>query len=217
VAEQDKAGPAKNGPSESGKDLAKSARKDAQSAAATAQSDLEKVAAEAKGGFEHLKSEAASAAGEVRERAWSYATEQKQHAAAHIGGVASALRKVSDDLESEDETRMVARYGRTLAGGLDDLSETIKAKNLEDLMAAAESFGRRQPAAFLGAAALLGFAASRFAMASSTRAHDRGTGRGRSRNTGRPATGTQDTRADAGGTPRPATGTRLNSTREGGL
>jgi hypothetical protein len=36
-------------------------------------------------------------------------------------------------------------------------------------MTDAQDFGRRQPAMFLGAAALLGFAASRFLMASATR------------------------------------------------
>jgi hypothetical protein len=43
-------------------------------------------------------------------------------------------------------------------------------------MQIAQDFGRRQPAAFLGAAALLGFAASRFLLASAKRAGEQNIG-----------------------------------------
>ena len=45
----------------------------------------------------------------------------------------------------------------------------MRNRDVDDLIAMAEDFGRRQPVAFMGAAALAGFLASRFLLASAKR------------------------------------------------
>jgi len=49
------------------------------------------------------------------------------------------------------------------------VSERMKTGNIDELVGIAEDFGRTQPVAFLGAAALAGFVASRFVLSSANR------------------------------------------------
>jgi hypothetical protein len=49
------------------------------------------------------------------------------------------------------------------------MGKTIEDRDVDDLLGMTQDFGRRQPVAFLGAAALAGFVASRFALASAHR------------------------------------------------
>jgi len=51
--------------------------------------------------------------------------------------------------------------------GLRRISDTLRNKNLDEIVREAESFARRQPVVFLGAAAVAGFLAVRFLKASS--------------------------------------------------
>ena len=74
--------------------------------------------------------------------------------------------------------RMVDRPVRTQTVRLayepdnaEKLSTSIRDNSIDELMSQAQDFGRRQPAVFLGAAALLGFAASRFLLASANRSN----------------------------------------------
>lgn len=71
--------------------------------------------------------------------------------------------------ELGDKQSPTSGYARTLADGLQDFSRTVSERDVDSLMGLAEDFGRRQPAAFMGAAALAGFVASRFLMASGQR------------------------------------------------
>ena len=52
----------------------------------------------------------------------------------------------------------------------------MKNRNVDELLAMAEDFGRTQPVAFLGAAALAGFVASRFVLSSANRRKASGDG-----------------------------------------
>lgn len=60
------------------------------------------------------------------------------------------------------------------ADGLSDLSGTLRGKSIDQIAGDLANFGRRNPAAFLGGAALVGFAVARFARASHAHGHDRG-------------------------------------------
>jgi hypothetical protein len=95
------------------------------------------------------------------------AGEQKELLATQIGGVADALQRVAGDLESSNGAS--AQYARTIANGAERLSSTLRDNDVDQIVEIAQDFGRRQPAAFMGAAALLGFAASRFVLASAKR------------------------------------------------
>jgi hypothetical protein len=129
--------------------------------------DLDAVKAEAGRQFDHVRHRAQADLESARHRASGFANEQKDYAATQLSGIAGAVRKVADELPQEQAA--VGHYARDIADGLDQLSGAARDHTVGDIVHSAESFGRRQPAAFLGAAVLLGFAASRFVVASSHR------------------------------------------------
>jgi hypothetical protein len=133
-----------------------------------ARHDLDAVQQRAAEDVRELRHEAGARIGEATDKAKSFADDQKNLAAGQITGVADAITKVADELDGSDQAT-VARYARDLASGLSSMGRTIEGKNVDDLLGMAQDFGRKQPVAFLGAAALAGFVASRFALASAQR------------------------------------------------
>jgi len=95
-------------------------------------------------------------------------TDQKTFAAHQLGGLATALEKVGAELEGSDQQH-VGRYAKQIGGSVQSLAKEIEGKDLGEIASMAEDFGRKQPLAFLGVAALAGLAASRFLTASSAR------------------------------------------------
>jgi ElaB/YqjD/DUF883 family membrane-anchored ribosome-binding protein len=144
------------------------AKRDLGSAAETAKRELDSVAQQAADQVANLKSQASAQIHDATDKAKTFASEQKNFAAGQITGVASAIDRVADELEGGDQ-QMVARYARDLASGLSRFGNNVQNKDVDDLIGMAQNFGRSQPLAFLGAAALAGFVASRFAMASAQR------------------------------------------------
>lgn len=108
---------------------------------------------------------------EAAEKAKGFADDHKNIAAEQIGGVSAVLTRVADDLAADEKTAPAAGYARTFAENTRRASETLRDSSVEDLVEMAQHFGRRQPLAFLGLAALAGFAAGRFVVASSARAN----------------------------------------------
>ena len=133
-----------------------------------AKQDLEAVTQRAADDMRELGHQAGAKMSEATDKAKSFAADQKDLAAGQIGGVAAAITKVADELDGSDQ-QTVARYARDLAAGLTSIGKTIEERDVDDLMGLAQDFGRKQPVAFLGAAALAGFVASRFALASAHR------------------------------------------------
>ena len=67
-----------------------------------------------------------------------------------------------------------------IAEGLADASDAMRDKDLGEMVGAVSNFARRNPMVFLGSAALIGFAATRFARASDDgRSDSRGAGQHR--------------------------------------
>jgi hypothetical protein len=133
-----------------------------------AREDLDAVTQRAVEDVRELGHQAGAKVGEATEKAKSFAADQKNLAAGQINGVAAAIAKVADELDGSDQ-QTVARYARDLASGLANMGKTVEDRDVDDLMGLAQDFGRKQPVAFLGAAALAGFMASRFALASAHR------------------------------------------------
>jgi hypothetical protein len=121
-------------------------------AAGTAQEALHDVAGEAQ-----------KIAQEAGDKAKAFVEDNKGRAAEQLDGINSALSKAADELEAKGQGQF-AKYTRDLAGGLDTLTRGINEKSVDELVSSVGQFARSQPAAFLGAAALLGFVSSRFAM-----------------------------------------------------
>jgi hypothetical protein len=104
----------------------------------------------------------------ARTTAEQLAMKEKNFAARQLGGVATVLQNVGSELERSQQDA-IGHYARKLGDSLQDLAHDMKDRDLGELVAMAEDFGRRQPVAFLSMAALAGFAASRFLTASAKR------------------------------------------------
>jgi phage-related minor tail protein len=150
-----------------GTDLENRVRSDAADLAETARHDIEDVTNQVKQEAAALGDEAKAQLADAAEKAKGMAEEQKQLLVDQLDGVSSSLDKVAGELEEQGEG--TARYVRMVADGASKLTSTVRDNNVDDMLAMAEDFGRKQPVAFMGAAALLGFVASRFLVASASR------------------------------------------------
>lgn len=135
--------------------------------AKTARTDLKDLGEEVSQQAAALGQEAQAQVGELAEKAKGMASEQMNLLASQIGGVSDALTRVAGELEDNGESS--AHYVRMVADGAQRLTSTLRDNSVDDVLSIAQDFGRKQPAAFLGLAALLGFAASRFISASASR------------------------------------------------
>jgi hypothetical protein len=150
-------------------DAARQVKHDLDNVAAGARTAAGDIKDEAVQQAEALKDAAQTELGDVADKAKSFAADQKDEAAGRLDNISGAVSRIADELGKDDDTAMVATYARDLAGGIQRVSASVKNNSVDDLVAMAEDFGRRQPVAFLGAAALAGFVASRFLIASGQR------------------------------------------------
>jgi hypothetical protein len=102
-------------------------------------------------------------ASRARDEAYARGEAYRDYAASETSKVASALRKASDDLRSGSPQE---RFVGQMADGVADAADRMRGMSLEEIARDSSDFARRHPAAFLGGAALIGFAAARFLKAS---------------------------------------------------
>jgi len=142
-------------------------RSDAAALTETAQADLSHLGDEVKQQAAAIGDEAMTQFEGATEKAKGIAADQKDLLVAQLGGVSGALQKVAGELDNSGEAG--SRYVRMLADGADKLTSTVRDNDVDQIIGIAQDFGRKQPVAFMGAAALLGFVASRFVLASASR------------------------------------------------
>lgn len=99
----------------------------------------------------------------VRDEAYQQGDRAKEGVASEMSGIADALRKAAEEMRSGSPQERT--FGQ-LAGSLAEASEAIRDRDLGEIASELSGFARRNPMAFLGGAALAGFAATRFAKAS---------------------------------------------------
>ena len=115
------------------------------------------------------KSAARDMAHDAAEAASDRAGEAKSAVADEVSGVASALRTAANEMRSgSPQERTLGQ----IAEGLADASDAMREKDLSTMVSDVSAFARKNPLVFLGGAALIGFAATRFAKASSDTSHD---------------------------------------------
>lgn len=117
---------------------------------------------------EKTLSESAHEAGEaayrtVRDEAEHQTDVARGRAASEVGDIASALRHAADSSRSGSTHQRT--FGQ-LSEMLDGAATSIRTKDMHSALEELNAFARGNPVAFLGSAALLGFAATRFAKAS---------------------------------------------------
>lgn len=110
--------------------------------------------------------EASRFASSAREKAYEGVESSKAYAASSLNDFTAAIKKASDELGERDQS-MAANLVREAASGLEQVSDAIEGKSVQELTRSVAGFARRQPAAFLIGAALAGVAIGRFAKASS--------------------------------------------------
>ncbi|MGF1552822.1 MAG: hypothetical protein ACFBWO_10010 [Paracoccaceae bacterium] len=101
----------------------------------------------------------------ARRRAIDEAEARREAAGEHVGRVSGAL---SDAAREAGQSSLSGRLLDTASRGLDDVADHLKTNDLGDLTRELQDFGRRNPAAFLGIAAIAGFALARVATAKPT-------------------------------------------------
>src|SRR4051794_22510757 len=86
----------------------------------------------------------------------------KDYVAETMTGVAQALRKTSQQLREEGTPPMLATYTERGAEQVERFGGYLRQRDASQLMTEMESFARRQPMVFSGAAFALGMRAARF-------------------------------------------------------
>jgi len=118
-----------------------------------------------------LKSRASDVTDTITSEARNYADRAKGTIADEVETVASALRTAADEMSRGSASE---RTFSQIANGLADASDAMRDKDLGQIVGVLSDFAKRNPLVFLGGAALVGFAATRFAKASSEGAHPKG-------------------------------------------
>lgn len=93
------------------------------------------------------------------------AEQQKAAGAAFVSGMAGAVRRAAGEFDGQ--LPQAASYIRYAADQLDTVSDSFRRRDIGQLVSDVQSMARRQPALFLGATFLAGFAAVRFLKSSS--------------------------------------------------
>lgn len=107
----------------------------------------------------------------ARDTVLSTAERQKAFGAEIVSSVAGAIRKGAGELDQN--VPQAAGYIRYAADQVDSMSETLRNRDLGQLVSDLESFARRQPTAFMGATFVAGFMAIRFLKSSGARTGER--------------------------------------------
>ena len=124
-------------------------------------------AQEAKAAIQEQLSGAKDAAREAIAGVRQGAAEQTEVARdAAVEGIDSTARGLEIAAEEMEGSPVPQDMLREAAKGLRQISQSIQGKSLGTIVEDLSEFGRRNPAAFLGGAALAGFALARFARAS---------------------------------------------------
>ncbi len=120
-----------------------------------------------------LKSRASQAMSSAKDEAAHRAEGAKSSIANEMSDVARALRGATDDLRGNSTSKRTVDW---VADRLDGMSQAIQNRDTSQLMNEVSGYAKRNPALFLGGAALVGFAISRFAKASSEPRHEHWSG-----------------------------------------
>jgi len=117
-----------------------------------------------------MEDQARSVLDDAKDSARAKLGEQQEAAATGMGDFARALREAARN--TGDKDTLAARAAHTAAERLERLSGALKNKDIDSVVRDAESFARREPMLFLGAAVAAGFIAMRLLKGSAPQAED---------------------------------------------
>jgi len=102
---------------------------------------------------------------QVRQKAASQLNDQKARATDSLGSVADAVRQSTRQLRDQ-QFDTVAQVVERAADQIERLSNHLRERDLNELVAEAQQFARQQPAMFIGSSFAAGLLAARFIKAS---------------------------------------------------
>jgi hypothetical protein len=102
---------------------------------------------------------------QVRQKAATQLNEQKARATDSLGSVADAVRQSTRQLRDQ-QFDTVAQVVERAADQIERLSNHLRDRDLNELVAEAQQFARQQPAMFIGSSFAAGLLAARFIKAS---------------------------------------------------
>lgn len=105
-----------------------------------------------------MRDKAQDAAGKVSDEMTDAVDKTRSGAARNVKQMAEALYTASDQLDDDSTQRRVFDM---MADNLEQVSDALTRKDMGEMMRDLNDMARRHPAAFLGGAALVGFAATR--------------------------------------------------------
>lgn len=114
---------------------------------------------------ENVQHQAKDIASGLQDEAQRMFSEQKETAKSSMMDVVSAIRRAADDLEARQQPQ-VANMARSIAGGIEDFSQSIGKRNFNEMLSDVQRFARDHPTVFFGGALVAGLAIARFAKSS---------------------------------------------------
>jgi gas vesicle protein len=119
---------------------------------------------------EAIREEAKDIASAVRHKAMDSIESGKSVITDSLDDFSAAIRKASDELDERNQSS-AASLVRHAATGLEQVTEAVKGRSVQDIAGSITQFARERPTAFFIGAALAGIALGRFARAHSPDQH----------------------------------------------
>jgi hypothetical protein len=99
-------------------------------------------------------------AGQAKDKVETAVSERKSLSADYIRSIAQATAQAAAAFDSE--LPQAAHYIRQASSQMENVADTVRQRDVRELVADVQDFARQQPTLFFGGAVLLGFAALRF-------------------------------------------------------
>lgn len=113
-----------------------------------------------RGAAQQLKDEASKLGTQAADRAREFASQGKEKATGALDEVAKLFEGAALDVDSRLGEEY-GKYARSAAQGISNLAESLRGKEVDDLIADASEFVKKSPVIAVGAAAALGFVVAR--------------------------------------------------------
>jgi len=131
------------------------------------------AAAEGGSATNKLREEASKLGSQAAERARALAGEGKEKATGALDEVASMMKSAANDVDARLGENY-GKYARSAADGISNFAESLRGKEVDDLVADVTAFVRKSPAVAVGVAAGLGFVLARLIKSGVDAASDAG-------------------------------------------
>lgn len=141
-------------------DLSGKAKDVLQDVKAKAAGISEDVTRAAKDQAEQLGNTAREFANSAQEKVGESIGQRKSIGAEYIGSIAQATQQAA--MAFDNDLPQAAQYIRRASEQIQDVADTVRKKDVRELVGDVQEFARQQPTLFFGGAVVLGFAALRF-------------------------------------------------------